>query len=65
MSTVHEVLVARHGGQRVLAFSGITNKAIDVLDADAETNHLEVLEAGKTLVPKLTALLRGVLRTLR
>jgi purine-nucleoside phosphorylase len=65
MSTVHEVLVARHGGQRVLAFSGITNKAIDVLDAEAETNHLEVLEAGKTLVPKLSALLRGVLRTLR
>jgi purine-nucleoside phosphorylase len=65
MSTVHEVLVARHGGMRVLAFSGITNRAIDVLDADAETNHLEVLETGKTLVPKLSALLRGVLRTLR
>lgn len=65
MSTVHEVLVARHGGQRVLAFSGITNKAIDALDADGEPNHLEVQEAGKTLAPKLTALLRGVLRTLR
>lgn len=64
MSTVHEVLVARHGGMRVLAFSGITNQSIDVLDSDAETNHEEVLEAGAILIPKLTTILRGVLRTL-
>ncbi len=64
MSTVHEVLVARHGGMRVLAFSGITNKAIDRIDSDAETSHSEVLEVGAILVPKLAALLRGVLRTL-
>lgn len=64
MSTAHEVLVARHGGMRALAFSGITNEAIDVLDSDAETNHEEVLEAGTILIPKLTTLLRGVLRTL-
>ena len=64
MSTVHEVLVARHGQMRVLAFSGITNKAIDRIDSDAETSHSEVLEVGAILVPKLAALLRGVLRTL-
>jgi purine-nucleoside phosphorylase len=64
MSTVHEVLVARHGGMRVLAFSGITNEAIDHIDAVNETNHQEVLEAGAVLVPKLTTLLRGVLRAL-
>lgn len=64
MSTVHEVLVARHGGMRALAFSGITNQSIDVLDSTAETNHEEVLEAGTILIPKLTTLLRGVLRTL-
>jgi purine-nucleoside phosphorylase len=64
MSTVHEVLVARHGGMRVLAFSGITNEAIDHIDAENETNHQEVLEAGAVLVPRLTALLRGVLRAL-
>ncbi len=64
MSTVHEVLVARHGGMRVLAFSGITNKAIDRIDSDAETSHSEVLEVGTILVPKLATLLRGVLRTL-
>ncbi len=64
MSTVHEVLVARHAGMRVMACSGITNVSIDTLDADAETNHEEVLDAGKVLVPRLTAVVRGVLRAL-
>jgi purine-nucleoside phosphorylase len=62
MSTVPEVLVARHAGMRVMAYSGITNEAIDSVDAQAETNHEEVLDAGAVLVPKLTAILRGVLR---
>lgn len=64
MSTVHEVLVARHMGVRVLAFSGITNVAVDSIDAVEEANHEEVLEAGKLLVPRLTAVLKGVLRAL-
>ncbi len=61
MSTVHETLVARHAGMRVLAFSGITNCAIDSIDGDAETNHEEVLEAGELIVPRLTTILKGVL----
>ncbi len=64
MSTVHEVIVARHAGMRVLAFSGITNEAIDSPDFEQDTNHSEVLDAGKVIVPKLTAIMRGVLRTL-
>jgi purine-nucleoside phosphorylase len=64
MSTANEVLVARHGGMKVLAFSGITNEAIDALDSEGDTNHEEVLEAGVVIVPRLTAMLRGVLRTL-
>lgn len=64
MSTVHEVLVARHAGMRALAFSGITNQAVDTPDSDAITNHEEVLEAGKILVPRLTTLIRGILRTM-
>jgi purine-nucleoside phosphorylase len=64
MSTVPEVLVARHAGMRVMACSGITNEAIDSVDAHMETNHEEVLDAGKILVPKLTAILKGVLRSL-
>ena len=61
MSTTHEVLVARHASLRVLAFSGITNCAIDQVDSELETNHEEVLEAGEIIVPRLTALLKGVL----
>lgn len=62
MSTVPEVIVARHGGTRVLGISGISNKAN--LDGDTTTSHEEVLEAGKLMVPKLEAILRGVLRQL-
>ena len=62
MSTVTEVTVARHGGQRVLGISGISNKAN--LDGNTITTHEEVLEAGKIMVPKLTTLIRGVLRKL-
>lgn len=64
MSTVHEVLVARHMNMRVLAFSGITNVAFDSIDTELETTHSEVLEVGATIVPRLTAILRGVLRAL-
>jgi purine-nucleoside phosphorylase len=62
MSTVPEVLVARHGGTRVLGVSGISNKAN--LDGSTITTHEEVLEAGQVIVPKLTTLIRGVLRRL-
>lgn len=65
MSTVHEVLVARHAEMRVLAFSGITNRAIDAIDTPMETSHEEVLEASKVLVPKLERLLRGVLQAMQ
>lgn len=62
MSTVHEVVVARHAGMRVLAFSSITNVAIDQIDTELETSHLEVMETGAIIVPKLAKILRGVLR---
>jgi purine-nucleoside phosphorylase len=62
MSTVPEVIVARHGGMRVLGVSGISNKAN--LDGSTITSHEEVLEAGRVLVPKLTALIRGFLARL-
>jgi len=62
MSTVPEVTVARHGGLRVLGISGISNKAN--LDGNTLTSHEEVLEAGRSITPKLTQLLRGTLRSL-
>jgi len=60
MSTVPEATLARHGGLRVLGLSGISNSAN--LDGSSLTTHEEVLAAGQILVPKLTALLTGVLR---
>ncbi len=62
MSTVPEVIVARHGGTRVLGISGISNKAN--LDGSTITTHEEVLEAGRIIAPKLLTLLRGVLQAL-
>ena len=61
MSTVNEVLVARHAGMRVMACSGVTNRAIDAVDSALETNHEEVLEAGEIIVPRLTTILKGLL----
>jgi len=60
MSTVPEVTVARHAGQRVLGISGISNKAN--LDGDTVTTHEEVLEAGRIMVPKLKTIIQGVLQ---
>jgi purine-nucleoside phosphorylase len=61
MSTVPEVTVARHAGMRVLGISGISNVAIIEPKGEQKAVHQEVLEAGKLLVPKLTALLKGVI----
>lgn len=61
MSTTNEAVVARHCGMRVVGLSGISNAAIDAVDSPRTTTHDEVLEAGRLLVPRLTALLRGLL----
>lgn len=62
MSTVPEVIVARHGGMRVMGLSGISNKAN--LDGSTVTTHQEVIEAGKVITPKIEKIIRGVLRSL-
>ncbi|MBL8089461.1 MAG: purine-nucleoside phosphorylase [Anaerolineales bacterium] len=62
MSTVPEVIVARHGGMRALGLSGISNKAN--LDGSTITTHEEVIEAGKVITPKIEKIIRGVLRGL-
>ncbi len=64
MSTVPEAVVARHGGLRVLGISTISNVAIDNIESEAETTHQEVLETGKLVVPRLTALLQEILSAL-
>ncbi len=58
MSTVSEVVVARHGGMRVLGLSLISNS---LAHAHQEVSHAEVLAAGKVAVPKLASLVKGVL----
>jgi purine-nucleoside phosphorylase len=62
MSTVPEVIIARHGDMRVLGLSGISNKAN--LDGGTPTTHQEVLEAGRVIVPKLQKLVLGALAQL-
>lgn len=64
MSTVPEVVVACHGGMRVLAISLISNSAISELDAPDTTSHEEVLAAGRVAVPQLSRLIMGVIERL-
>lgn len=62
MSTVPEVVVARHGGLRTLGISTITNIAIDHQDVQREVSHDEVLDVGASVVPRLITLLTGLLQ---
>ncbi|CAK1556239.1 unnamed protein product [Leptosia nina] len=47
MSTVHEVITARHCDIKVFGLSLITNECITNYDADTEANHEEVLDVGR------------------
>jgi purine-nucleoside phosphorylase len=62
MSTVPEVLVARHGGMRVFGISCITNMAVP--DLEEVVAHESVLDVANQAAPRLAALVRGVLRRL-
>ena len=64
MSTVPEVIVARHAGMRVLGVSGISNLVTDQPSPELRFSHGDVIEAGKATAPRLGALIRGVLKTL-
>jgi len=60
MSTISEVIAARHLGMKVLAISCVTNMAAGILDQIL--THEEVLETGERVRSAFTALLRAVLR---
>ncbi len=67
MSTASEVVVARHGGMRVLGLSHISNVAAPEAPPQAPAGgdpHQEVLAAGQRAIPRLVALIRGVLERL-
>jgi purine-nucleoside phosphorylase len=63
MSTIPEVLAARHERMRVLGISAITDMAVG--DAAVhEISHADVLAAAEQIKPRLAAVVRGVLAAL-
>ena len=62
MSTVPEILAARHLGIRCLAFSCVTNMAAGL--SPGPIDHEEVLEVGERVRGTFTALMRELLPTL-
>ncbi|MCP3772535.1 purine-nucleoside phosphorylase [Paenibacillus sp. MZ04-78.2] len=59
MSTVPEVLVARHAGMEVLGFSCISNMAAGILDQPL--SHAEVMETTERVKPKFLKLVLGII----
>jgi purine-nucleoside phosphorylase len=57
MSTVPEVIVARHMGIECLGISNITNAAAGI--SKRPLSHTEVLEAGQRIKPRLLGLIRA------
>lgn len=62
MSTVPEVIVARHGGMRVLGISIITDRCLP--DALEPASVEQIIGVATRAEPALTALVRGVLERL-
>lgn len=62
MSTVPEVIVARHAGMRVVGISCITNMAAGVLDQPL--SHAEVIETTERVRSVFRALVLGILEKL-
>lgn len=62
MSTVPEVVAARHAGMRVLGISCITNMAAGILEQPL--NHREVMEAAKKVGDKFTTLVKGIVKNI-
>ncbi len=59
MSTVAEVVVARHCGMKVLAISVVTNMAAGILNQPI--NHAEVMEIGRRIRGEFSRLLKAII----
>ena len=59
MSTVPEVIIARHAGMRVLGISCITNMAAGILNQPL--NHEEVMKTAKEVETKFTKLVKDII----
>jgi purine-nucleoside phosphorylase len=59
MSTVHEVIVARHMGLEVLGLSLVTNMAAGV--SDEIIHHEEVMETGRRVEVQFTSLVKALI----
>lgn len=64
MSTVHEVIVARHSGMRCFALSLITNCAVMDYDSQKKANHEEVLETARQRGKQLESLVSSLVARL-
>ncbi len=60
MSTVPEIIVARHGGMKVFGISVITD--LGVTDVPVIITHEEVLEAANAAAPKMAGLVEAMIR---
>nr|CAH7718672.1 unnamed protein product [Callosobruchus chinensis] len=64
MSTVHEVITARHCNLNVFAFSLITNMCVIDYDCEEDPNHEEVIDVGKMREDVLKNFVKRVVKNL-
>ena len=63
MSTVHEVIAARHAGMRVLGISAITDMATG--EAPTTVTHDEVIAVARTVEPKFVRLVKRIVAEMK
>ncbi|CAH1183791.1 unnamed protein product [Phaedon cochleariae] len=61
MSTVHEVIVAKHCGLPVFAFSLVTNESVCDYESKVEPKHDEVIDAAKSMEAVLQKFVQGII----
>jgi len=65
MSTIPEVIVARHCGIRCFSFSLITNECIMEYDVEQEANHEEVMEAANSRAADLNRFIAALIPSIQ